>query len=306
MTATLAVLLSAGTSPAPGLWLVSPLGSLRRVAIAAASIAWAPDGMALAYSLTLPFHNPLTRSDALDTVSARGGAPTRRFVARDDGIQVAGWWPTGRGVMFWRDPLHAASIAADGLDLYTLPFGGTPRRLGHTLTAPDALAWSPSGRDLLLVTGGGREAWHDKVLTLCAAPTGGCHSLWRHAREVALDPAWAPQGRRIAFVAARDLGPVAGFGTARTLMSWVQTRTLWVTDMRGRAAQVHAAGRGVYAPEWSHDGRELLYVRGSALWLIQPHAGLPVKIADLSLSSPSMSAGYGYLPWSIAFAWTGR
>jgi hypothetical protein len=86
------------------------------------------------------------------------------FTAADDFLPLAGWWPDGKGVLFWRDPGASSSIAADGLGLFTLRLGGKLRQLATTLSYPDQLAQSPNGHDLALVAGFGREMWHDKVL----------------------------------------------------------------------------------------------------------------------------------------------
>lgn len=291
-----------------GLWLATPLGRPRELAANGAGAQWSPDGGMLAYSATLQFTNPLGRSDALYTVPAAGGAPARRFVAKEDGIELLGWWPNGKGVLFWRDPLHSASIAADGLMLYTLPLGGapTPHPLTTTLTYPDWIARSPSGRRLLLVSGGGREAWHDKSLSTCDVVTAACQAVSTQHGTVALDLAWSPRDNRIAFVQARDLGNAGGFGGTQPLQAWVQTHTLWVASATGAGAhELTAAGAGVYQPQWSHDGRHLLYIRDDAVWLVDANGGAPVKIVGPFPSAPPLFGYYGHVDWTtyIPLAW---
>src|SRR5438128_487698 len=91
-----------------------PAWSLQASVVAATNRGvWSRDGKALAYAVTHPFDgHPEMRSDALYTVSAHGGHPTRRYFGRHEGIGLAGWWPDGKGLLFWRDPWHSASIAA--------------------------------------------------------------------------------------------------------------------------------------------------------------------------------------------------
>ncbi|MCL4439447.1 MAG: hypothetical protein M1609_02305 [Firmicutes bacterium] len=110
-----------------GLWLVPVEGEPRRLVATSGTVgfAWSPDGKSLAYSNTLPYDskNPERRSDALYTLVVEGGKPVKQVVAPKAGIIVAGWWADGQGVLYWLDPLHSASLAADGLNLLSLRLG---------------------------------------------------------------------------------------------------------------------------------------------------------------------------------------
>jgi len=298
----------ASQSASSSLWIVTPDGRPHHIATGATSVRWSPDGTALAYSLTLPHHNPVSRSDALFTMSVTGGRPIKRIVAKGDGIQVAGWWPTGKGVLYWRDPLHSASLASDGLGLYSLPFGKAPRLLAPTLPYSDFVRWSSMDQLLLLVTGGGRELWHNKTLIICDVQTNHCRPLLRRSKVVMLDPAWAPSGREVAFVEARDLGPVSGFADPRALLPWIRSRTLWVASItNARVCAVRLpAGQGVFAPEWTYHSDGLLYFRDGSLWLTRVDGSPPVKIVDSLSSNPGLVVNYGYTSWSGTWAWQRR
>jgi TolB protein len=307
---TLAAILSSwSVAPPSDLWLLPPSGHPRPVAGATTSVAWSPDGKTLAYSATPRAGR--SPGEALWTVPALRGAPTTWFTAADDFVPLAGWWPDGKGVLFWRDPGASSSIAADGLGLFTLRLGGKPRQLATTLSYPDQLAQSPSGHDLALVAGFGREMWHDKVVATCDVSTGTCRALPHRHGVVMLDPSWSPRGNRLAFVQARDAGTIGGFGNVSRLLSWVHTRTLWVADPNGRTHELRAAGTGVYDPQWSRDGRHVLYLRDNAIWLIGVSGGPPVKIVDSSPvgSSPALPTAlglfgyYGHVSWSGTLAW---
>lgn len=237
---------------------------------AGSSPRWSPDGRQIAF----------VKGDAVYTVPSAGGAVQQRYLARAAGIRLAGWWPDGRGLLFWLDPLHSASLAADGLKLYSLPLaGGAPRPLVRTLTHRSWLSWGPDGR-LLVVAGGGRETWTNKRLAVCDVQAGACRSLPAPRGTVALDAAWSPGGRRIAFVSA-PAGSTSPKG-----------RMLWVENADGSGAHpVAGAGGDVAAPMWSRDGRRILYVRDDGMWII-PSAGGKARRVFWPPRNPPSPSGY--------------
>jgi TolB protein len=237
--------------------------------------------------------------------------------SQDSGIIVSGWWPNGRGLLCWLDPSHSGSIAADGMALLSMPLASRqPRLLTWTLSYPDYLAWSPAAQRLLLVAGRGRAVYGHKTLALCNVPRDTCRPLLRRQDVVSLDPAWAPDGRHIAFVTAYNLGDVGGFSSDQGLLSWIRSRHLWVADSRGAGAHVlHVAGAGTFTPQWSRDGTHLLYVRDNALWLVPVHGGAAVQVARL-FATPGLPPYqsplggpfwrlfyYGHVAWTSLFAW---
>lgn len=307
-TRVLAVTLNGGAKPSSALWFVPLNGrpfSISAPEPGAGGIIWSSDATRLAYSVVLPFRDPSSRSEALYTMPATGGASTRRLTAKESGIIIAGWWPDGKGLFFWLDPQHSASIAVDGLQLFTMPLGGKPHVLTTTLTYADWL--SLSGRRLLLVAGSFRPVWSGKHLAVCDVEAGTCTSLPRRPGVVTLDPAWSSHGNRIAYVQARDLGNTYGFSTNHALQSWVRTRTLWVADAQGNGAHaLIARGGGVYSPQWSADGRHVLYVRDNALWLIDVRGGPPTRIVGPFPQSPAQLWYYGHISWSDVYIWNRR
>ena len=95
-------------------------------------------------------------------LSQGGEAPEKLLTApKGVGIELARYWPDARGLLFWYDPMHSASLAADGLGLYSLPLaGGSPRYLATTL--PYRSWVQPNGRSILLIAGTTRIAWAGK------------------------------------------------------------------------------------------------------------------------------------------------
>jgi len=310
-----------------GLWLVTPNGTLtgdmRRLVPASASaginaaqaalstsFAWSPDGKTLAYSVTLPFDpkNSEGPSDALYTVAVDGGQPVRRLVTPRDGIIVAGWWPDGRGLLYWLDWDHSGSLKADGLNLYSLQLGNTkPKLLANGLTYPEWLSLSPRGR-LLMVTGGDRMIWHNKSLAMIDVASGSMQELRNPAGCVALDPSLSADGHRIAFVAPRDEGKYSdSIGGTGALAAWVASRTLWIENADGSGAHpLTSAGQGIYQPLWSRDGSHILYVKDNSLWLIGADGGEPAKICG-RITTDDLTAGnfgyYGFISYDNQMAW---
>ena len=255
----------------PSLWVGGPETAARRVATAGDGIfsfAWRPDGDALAYVATAPEAPP--RADSLLVLPLAGdmaGTPSEVFTAGpDEGRDVAGWWPDGTGLLFWVNPQHAASLAADGLRLHSLAEGSRrPEALTGTLVYPEWISWADDRR-VLLVAGFGRDAWKSKVLAYCHAGSGGCQNLPAPEGTVALDPALPPdgtQGGRIAFVRAAEAdGADPG--------AWAASRTLWTANPDGSGGQeVPGAGTGVFGPRWDREGERILYAGGGALRIVR-------------------------------------
>jgi len=292
-----------------GLLLVPVNGVRRR--LREGGLSWAPDGGSLAYSFTLPFdfNHPEGRTDALRTITVEGGQPVNRLTAPGgNGIVLAGWWPNGKGLLYWLDPDHSASLMADGVDLYSLRLGASePELLASGLDRRGWLSTS-SGNRLVMVKGGPRIVWANKSLALINLESGNVQDLENLAGCVTIDPSLSPDGSQIALVAARDLGDhVWGFNRTEDLTSWVATRTLWVENSDGSGAHpLTAAGRGIYQPQWSKNGKRILYVKDNSLWLIGIDGGEPEEICGpLSYEDPTTGpfGYYGFVSYLDEMAW---
>jgi Tol biopolymer transport system component len=113
---------------------------------------------------------------------------------------------------------------------------------------------------------------------------------------VALEPAWSPDGKRIAYVQADD-------DPSDTVGDWLGTRQLWTMKPDGSDAKRLGALDGVDAPRWLADSNRLLAVGGeNALWLVDPtFVGSVASRLYEGAVPPGYS--YGFVDWSQTLAW---
>jgi Tol biopolymer transport system component len=285
-----------------GIWLADPQGQPKQLVQkeSAYGFAWSPDGRCLAYSLTLPQaknESPESRSDALYILDLSNGKTAQHLVAPESGIKVASWWPDGQGILYWTIPLHSASLTADGADLFSYKlFDPEAKLIATGLAYREWLSLSPEER-LIYISGSGRTAWTEKCLEFCNTRTGFLKKINPLPASVVLDPSFSSDGGKMAFVTAKDLGAkVWGFKNIADLYSWINTRTLWTADSDGTGAKpLTKAGQGIYRPEWSNDGKSLMYVSEDSVWLIddQGHKRQRV-VGPLSLPGSSNDFHFGF------------
>jgi Tol biopolymer transport system component len=298
-----------------GVYVVRADGrALRKVADAPPGTdppAWAPDGR----SLVVPTPGGLVLLDA-------SGHPLRALTT-SAADRDAAWSPDGRGIAFLRrSSLLAVRPDGSGLRQLThalrriesfawapdskrllvgwtvvgeLRFGvvtasGRLRvlRLGRCVGRP---AWSPDGREVAFVGGcGGRSR-----IGVVALESGGVRwltratSLWSDA-----DPAWSPDGRRIAFARVWNQGDA---GTPSVLMT-VRPNGTHLTAL----GQLGALSQFDEAPQWSPDGRYLLFDRDAAIEPIGEYVELVVMnvqtLDERTLYAPIQARTQVWLPAS--------
>lgn len=308
-------------SPTADVLAVQPLGRrpIRLVPVHSAPHAlpnhlsgtflWSPDGHTLATVAWSP--GGRTRLALVRGQHVTSYSPA--WLGRDDPIRLAAWWPDGHSLLFWLDPGGCESCIADGTRLidYNLRTG-RERTISTTLTYRDWIA--ASGKRLLVVTGGGRSAFYGKRLQLCTA-NAACRDLPGNGpNQISLDPSWAPRTGEMAFVVA-PAWKTYGWQSARPYRAWLRAPVLWTAHANGTDARPVPSAvvpHGVQDPEWTRDGRGLLFIRNGGLWLDSHFgAGNPHRIAQLvsagalpNYHNPAFQGWYyGHMDWHALFAW---
>ena len=207
-----------------------PIGPL---AARARNASWSPDGGWIVFESSAESFRDLYRMDA-------DGKNVRRLTDNREGNFEPEISPDGRWIAF-------VSSRDGDAELYVIPAAGGPARRVTAFHRDDwSPRWSPDGRRIAFLS---NRDGSDRVYVVNAdgsrmARLSGREDAPSSASEQEMDPAWSPDGRRIAYTFRTRDGKSA----------------IRVTDADARTTQTLSDGRGKdWMPAWSPDGREIAF-----------------------------------------------
>lgn len=269
------------------------VGQLRRP-------AWSPDGKRLAFDTLGP-----AGVWTIPAVSGEGAA-----LLYDGEASLRGWTGDGAYLVIWQGVEGGETDPVDGTPLALVPSsGGEPVVVRNSvLLHTDSVALTGSGLGwLALASGGGRETWTNKGLSLLGPVVES--SLAPDGVSVST-PSWSPDYGRLAFAAMPEAGHVWGGPAA---VEALMERHLWTVSIsNGKLIQLtdENAFRDEY-PMWSNNGEFLLFVRmdqqgNASVWQIGAQGGDPFMLvygltpADLGMD---VLGDFGHIPWGDLIDW---
>ena len=293
------------------IWIIPSAGGTAmqvtgRPGVADVVARWSPDGTKISF-------NSLATSSSLWIMPADGDLPRSLEVVAWGGL--GSWSPDGSEIAFLND------VRGVGRDVFVVPrSGGEPRpvtRGGAVSATPSftTVDWSPAG-DALAFAHGDQD---DRDIWSVSAAGGEPNPVTVSAGQVEDLPRFSPDGRQIAYTGEGEAGagiwtvPASG-GLPTPVVDWrggAQWSTAWSPDQTRIAFtsrygpdgerfpnfQIWTASvmggsptrlaEGVH-PDWSPDGREVLYSRlklasvgiGGDIWKVPAAGGDPVPVLE--------------------------
>ena len=279
------------------------------------SIAWSPDGAELAFDDSV-FPHPATATSGatppvgrLRIVPATGGAVVTAFRLSESGIDLAGWWPEGGGLLFWEDPGFSGSASLTGQTLYSLGSGSNhPVALASSLVGSTWLTPEPGGHTIALVAGKGRPIWTTGRDVELQLPRRGLPGGTHPGRFSGPGPELVLVGdtHLRGGIGHRPLRPQRRRLLLARLDGSVECHQQLVGDgRRSTAASPASTPAGVLLAVSAEDGSSMVVVADNALWLADPLTDAPaVRVAGPLYSTMDPSGYYGEVDWGATFAWS--
>ena len=222
--------------------------------------AWAPDGSRIA------FRSHRDGNEEVYVMNADGSGQ-RNLTRNPTADYSPAWSPDGKLIAFMSDRSGDSELWLADAE------GGRARRLTHRPGIDEYPSWSPDGRRIAFTcTGGGvlSEGVGDFELCVVGSDGKGLRQITNAAGQ-SKQPAWSPDGSRIAFESDREGWPCGISSFA------------WSPDRPGEDElySVRPDGTGLLRltddprtdatfPAWSPDGRRIVFVRWGELLTMAP------------------------------------
>jgi Tol biopolymer transport system component len=203
-----------------------PARALTQPLLGMLGTAWTGDGASVIYAA----------ADYLWRVRADGsGSPER--------LELAGRSPLLPSVSKTGTRLAFARLNLE-MDIYKLPFGGSPTPLLASAFADLFPKHSPDGRRIAFQSGRAGGGFQDQAVWLADVDGSNATRLTRGPGVLQGSPSWSPDGQWVAFDAGSEIGKMA----------------IWVirTDGSGLRQVTRGPGKGA-VPSWSRDGRFIYF-----------------------------------------------
>ncbi|HXF69196.1 MAG TPA: hypothetical protein VNK89_05275 [Thermoflexus sp.] len=262
--------------------------------------AWDVTGEWIAYEVS-------GREWALRKVSLDGNSLTLYTTTDITRIpHLADWTPDGLWLLTWVGPA-SASAEVDGLPLCLVSaVGGAPRCLEQKmLLYSDWLSWSPRGQ-LAFIAGAGRETWVNKGLAVINLASLAVHWMITPADQAPIQPAFSPDGTRIAYSAGPATPAEAAYARRDVAMA---QRRIWVIEVPSgqKRRLTHDDRFRDERPLWSSDGDYILFARigeeGASLWLMRSDGSNLRQVVSELTPQPDPTGEYGYVNWRVLWDW---
>lgn len=203
-----------------------------------------------------------------------------------NGLILGPFARNGQSLFYWDDPMHSASILADGVPLHNLNLSGKNQVIGHTFATDQSI--QPFGADLAVV-------WQSHSRYLFAGPK--TIAIWPGATipvgksSVQLDPALSSSGD-LAYVEGKEDNQM--IQSNRNWMRFIESLKLATYNLNTHKTNIiTAAGSGVMTPYFNGNGSRIVFVRQNAvMWVTATNRGPAHLIAKNGAASPG-SSQYG-------------
>ncbi|SFU51261.1 TolB family protein [Alicyclobacillus macrosporangiidus] len=258
--------------------------------------------LALLETVPDPDGQAIDRHDELLLWDPNGARTTvLQTAGKGDGFLLGPWTADGQALFYWPDPLHSASLAADGLSLHRVDTAGHDQVVTDALPGSGAIA-PTAGSQAAIQTGAGRTLWNapkqvqwwDGQRLTPVSPNPGHTQLW---------PTVSRDGKTVAFVEGPATAPASQNPSADgvSLAWWAKTSLVAVDLERHQRHVLVAAGGDPVQARFTPDGRVLYADRTGLAWVAPSGQAPPRRVLTVTQTGAPMPAQWGVVaPIGIA------